>query len=200
MTPMYASAFGNQQSSGSTVPRSSFPEPEWRSVESACARALSCSSADATRGGHVENMPPSPNYSYAPARSQTRTDQQSPVVVQELGTSFNRLSIDDNAADSPYPARLSSLDTDAGATDSESNTDDVETITYRRPPSYQRRTKPGSSRKLLQGSKNGVRDFGDDSHLTSSTATVSTFYPFCHLALSITFTDSVLSENIHGVR
>ena len=201
MTPRYASAFGNQQSPASTVLRSSSSESEWQSVESACARALSCSSADATRGGDVENMSPSPNYSYSPPRPQTKIDQQSPVVVaQELGTSFIRLSIDDNAADSPYPARLSLWDTEAGATDSESNTDDVETNIYRRPPSHQRRTKPGFSRKLLQGSKYGVRDVGDDSHQTSSTATVSTFYPFCNLALNIIFTESVPSEDVHGVR
>lgn len=187
MTPDFASASSDQQSTGRTTPRSSFPKFEWRSVESAFAKAASCSSTDSTRGGHTEttSRPPySPNYTYTTAQTQTKTTPQRPVVLQELGASLAGLSIDGSAADGLYATRLDSLDTDSGAADSASETDDVEANTYHRLPSNQRRTNPGINRTLLQGSSHGAGFAGNDLDNASNTAAVSTPDTGLHLQLA----------------
>ena len=120
MTPDLASASDDQQSIGRARPRFSFPEFEWRSVQSACVDAASYSSTDLTRVGHVEaalQPPYSPDYVYTTAHTQAKATRQRAVASQELSSSLAGLSIDNNVADGQYKLRLDSLDTDSGAAD-----------------------------------------------------------------------------------
>lgn len=173
MTPAFASAPGQQQSTANTTPRSDFLEFEWRSVDLACAEAASSSSIRATRGGHVENgpqSPKSPDCNYTTTQSKVRINAQ-----EELRTSLATLSVVSSAATSPYARRLSLLDTDSGAAASESETDDFEDITDEAFASYRARASAGRKYSVSRGSRRCPAVTGDERSKTSSTAAVSNF-------------------------
>lgn len=171
MTPAFAPAPGQQQSTGNTTPRSKFLEFEWRSVDLACVEAASSSSIRATRGGHVEHGPQSPKSSdcnYMTTQSRVRKG-----AWNELRTSLATLSIGDSAATSPYARRLALLDTEPGAAASESETDESEDLHDEAFASYQTSASDDRYNSISQGFKESSAGAGDERPRMSSTAAVS---------------------------